>query len=81
MAITQFFIGRWIARRTPGRELPACLAIAILQSGLGWAAPIVLALATRDTAWLVRALESSWFLFTDPFCFLGALSVRRRVRT
>jgi len=80
MAITQFFVGRWIARRAPGRELPACLAIAILQWALGWAVPIALTLATHNTDWLVGALESSCFLLTDVFCFLGALSVRRRGR-
>jgi len=77
-AIAQFFAGRWIARRAPGRELPACLALAMLQLVVAWAVPVALALATHDKQWLVSALESLWFQLTVVFCFLGALLVRRR---
>jgi len=78
LAITQFLVGRWIAKRAPGRELPACLAIAILQSAVSWAVPFALMSVSHHIDWRVLALESSRFLLTDVFCFLGALSVRRR---
>ncbi len=81
MAITQFFVGRWIARRAPGHELSAWLALAMVQWVVTWAVALAFTLVTRDTAWMVHALERSKFQFTDVFSFLGALSVRRRVRT
>jgi hypothetical protein len=78
MAITQFFVGRWIAKRAPGRELPACVAFVIVQLVASCAVQVALMLARHDKSWLVLARDSSRFILTDVFCFLGALSVRRR---
>lgn len=69
----EFFVGVWIARRAPGRELSACLAMAALQLTL--AAVLRLALAAQ---WSGSLAEVLWI---DLFCFLGALTVRHRART
>ena len=68
LSLSQFLTGRWVARRAPGRELSACLAFVMLQA-------LLATIATFGP----RSLENSWFPLTYPFCFLGALTVRRRV--
>jgi hypothetical protein len=72
--LCQFQVGRWLARRAPGREVSACLALLMLQ----WipAAMIGLgaALATRNSGWL----PSPEYLLLGLPCLAGALWVRRR---
>ena len=73
MALSQFPMGRWIARRAPGRELSACLALAILLGALAGSLALMLAVITGTRV----AMDAS-FLLVEFFCFLGAWSVRRR---
>jgi len=79
MMLCQFLVGRWIARRAPGREMSACMAFTILQWILAWVVALVLTLAARNMALAVSRI-GGWWLLTNLFCFLGALSVRRRAR-
>jgi hypothetical protein len=80
--LTQFLTGRWIARRAPGSELPACLAFALLQALLAAIAIFGPVVGFQSDARVHHTLDSTWFFLTYPFCFLGALTVRRRrVRT
>ena len=69
----EFFVGRWIARRAPGRELPACLALAVLRLTL---AALLMLIVGADWSGNVSGV-----LLTDMFCFFGALTVRHRART
>jgi hypothetical protein len=81
MAVSQFLVGRWIGRRAPGRELPACLTFAILQAAMLAIATLGPNFGTYDSGESHLVIERAWFLLTDVSCFLGAFSVRRRART
>jgi hypothetical protein len=78
MMLCQFAVGRWIARRAPGREFAACLAFTILQWVLAWLVALVLTLVAHTLGSALNRIGSWWYLLTNLFCFLGALSVRRR---
>jgi hypothetical protein len=80
IALCQFWVGRWIARRAPGRELPACLAFALLQWILEWTVVIALGLATKDKELTITASGGLGYMLTHFSCFFGALTVRHRVR-
>jgi hypothetical protein len=76
--LCQFQVGRWIARRAPGRELSACLALAIMQEILGIVVTLGLELALGHSLSLDNwgpGLLSLWMVLP---CFAGALWVRRR---
>jgi hypothetical protein len=66
-SVGQFLVGRWIGRRSPSREISACLAFTMLQGALQ--CPVVL---VNGATW-----ELALYFLTHGFCFLGALSVRR----
>ena len=72
--LCQFQVGRWLARRAPGREFSAWLALIMLQ----WIPAAVIgmgvALSTRNSGWLPSPL----YLLLDLPCLAGALWVRRR---
>jgi len=65
----EFFVGRWMAHRAPGRELAAWLTLAILQFLIMLA--LLLATGSRESA------NWSGILLMTISCCLGALSVRR----
>jgi hypothetical protein len=68
-----FYVGRWMARRAPGRELSAWLALSMLQFVIMSA--IVLALGSRN--WVGNG---GGLLLMTLTCFLGSLSQRRFTR-
>jgi len=72
MSLCQFQVGRWIARRAPGREMSACLAFTMLQCAIEY--PFVLTVMKADGVAPALCLN----LLIHVFCFLGARSVRRR---
>jgi hypothetical protein len=72
MSLCQFAVGRWIGRRAPGREMSACLAFTMVQCAIEY--PFVL--LTMEAQGVALGLFLN--LLTHVFCFLGAISVRRR---
>jgi hypothetical protein len=72
IALCQFLVGRWIARRAPGREVSPCLAFALLQWILEGTIAIGVGLASASGGLL--------YLLSHSSCFLGALTIRRRAR-
>lgn len=78
LSITQFLTGRWVARRAQGRELPACLALIMLQTILAAIALFGPGAGIHSEGRMHLTLDGAWFFLTYPFCFLGALTVRRR---
>jgi hypothetical protein len=71
----EFLMGRWIARRAPGREVPAWLALWILQLVVAGAIAIGITLATGHPEYAIDVPEN---LLGVSAGLLGALSVRRR---
>jgi hypothetical protein len=51
-ALCQFQVGRWIARRAPGREMSACLALIVIQWIPLTVIGLAVFLATRNPVWL-----------------------------
>jgi hypothetical protein len=70
----QFEVGRWLGRRFPGRELAACLALAIANSAIVF----VLSLIQQpiDIRQMILSL-TLWQVADIPY-FAGAAWVRRR---
>jgi len=71
----EFLMGRWIARRAPGREVPAWLALWILQLVVAGAIAIGITLAKGHPEYAIDVPEN---LLGVSAGLLGALSVRRR---
>jgi hypothetical protein len=79
MALAQFLVGRWIARRAPGRELSAWFALLIMDQILNALLSIVgLALghpvSMRHWAWQ----PLTWIFVSNLSCLAGTIWVRRR---
>jgi hypothetical protein len=82
-ALSQFLVGRWIARRAPGRELSAWLALLIMDQILN-ALPSIAALALGPRfpvqGWAWQPLN--WMSVSMCLsCLAGAIWVRRRAVT
>ena len=79
MALAQFLVGCWIARRAPGRELSAWFALLIMDQILN-ALPSIVGLALghpvsmRDGAWQ----PLTWIFVSNLSCLAGTIWVRRR---
>jgi hypothetical protein len=73
VAALQFEIGRWLARRAPGREIAACLAFTVLLSAVGFAGNLVWPTGARE-----QVLELT--VYQIPYALpllVGAALIRR----
>ena len=71
-AVAWFMVGRLVARRSPGRELPAWLALAILQTAV-----IAAINLCTGSGWGTIPILLSCFLLDQIPAFTGATLVRR----
>jgi hypothetical protein len=71
LVMSQFMVGRGVARRSPGRELPAWLALAILETAVNTA--IILC---TGSGWRTIPLSLACFLLYQIPAFTGATLVR-----
>ena len=74
IALVEYRIGLWIASRAPGRDMPVCIVLVVLEFLLGCAAGLIVCLAWGNGAW---QLDWTSPLMDLPFLF-GALQIRRR---
>jgi len=77
MALSQFFVGRWLARRSPDHELAPCVAYSIL--GLTFSMALALSLSQPGVLQMIRSVASTaGFVVWDLPIYAGAVSVRRK---
>jgi hypothetical protein len=81
IAFVQFWMGRWIARRAPGRELSACLAFALLQPIVECSVVIGVGVATGNIWPIITVDRLLLYVLGYFFCCIGALTLRRRARS
>jgi len=75
MVVSQFAVGWWMARRTPGRELVPCAALIGLDSLL---TVVVNLVWSRQTSVLEVLLGITAFQIVNVSLFAGAVTARRR---
>lgn len=73
----QFQVGRWVARRAPGRELSACLALVIVQWVLEYVATTAPLVALGKFTFHWQGMLPDWEYLLS---FGGAIVVLRGVR-
>jgi hypothetical protein len=74
-----FFLGRWIARKAPGREMPVCLAMMILQTVLGVCISVLVAELNHNLSFQASLTDLGFnIVYAFPYFAFTALAMRRR---
>jgi hypothetical protein len=77
VALIQFAVGRWLARRSPDHELAPCVAYSIL--GLTFSLAWSLSASQPGALQMIRSVASSaGFVVWDLPLYAGAVSIRRK---
>jgi hypothetical protein len=76
LAMAQFQVGRWLARRSPDHELAPCVAFTLV----GLTVSLALALASPQPALqaIRDSMSAALFVVLDLPLYAGAVSVRRK---
>jgi hypothetical protein len=75
-SICQFFVGRWLGRHSPGRELAACLAYLVVEKVLNVTLLFFVPLSTSAYTSLDLTLAAATYVVSTMFVFAGAATAR-----
>jgi hypothetical protein len=75
-SILQFFVGRWLGRHSPGRELAACLAYLVVERVLNVTLLFFVPLSTAAYTSLDLSLAVTTYVVSTMFLFAGAATAR-----